>query len=69
MENTYLEKDTTVEDYNKEPVYYCTHCMSLKIKSLDSFVDYCDDCGSTDIESTDIYSWMRMYRERFGKDF
>lgn len=70
MENTYLEKDTTAqEDYNLEPVYYCTHCLSLKVLSLDPYVDYCDDCGSTDIESTDIFTWRRMYKERFGKDF
>ena len=69
MENTCLEKDITVEEYNQEPVYYCTHCMSLRVKVLDSFLDYCDNCGSTDIDTTDIFTWKKMYKERFGKDF
>lgn len=70
MQNT---KDTTNilmdSEYNDEPVYYCPHCLSLKIKILDSFVDYCDDCGCTEIETTDIFTWREMYKKRFGKDF
>ena len=57
------------EEYNAEPVFYCTHCLSLRIKALDSYVDYCDNCGCTDIETTDIFTWREMYRKRFGKDF
>ena len=37
------------EDYNNEPVYYCTECMSLRIRNIDG-TDYCDKCGSTNIE-------------------
>jgi ribosomal protein L37AE/L43A len=69
MENINLERHTTVEEFNEDPVYYCTKCMSLKIKSLNSDIDYCDDCGSTDIETTDIYTWEKMYKERYGKEF
>ena len=57
------------EEYNEEPVFYCTHCLSLRVKALDSYVDYCDNCGSTDIETTDIFTWREMYRKRFGRDF
>lgn len=57
------------EEYNKEPVFYCAHCLSLRVKELDSYVDYCDNCGSTYIETTDIFTWREMYRKRFGKDF
>jgi hypothetical protein len=57
------------EEYNAEPVFYCTHCLSLRVKALDSYVDYCDNCGCTDIETTDIFTWREMYRKRFGKDF
>lgn len=57
------------DEYNSEPVYYCPHCLSLRIKILDDYIDYCDDCGCTDVETTDIFTWRRMYKERFGKDF
>lgn len=63
------EEKLTVDGYNKEPVFYCTHCLSLRIKELEPYLDYCDHCGSTDIDTTDIYTWQKMYRERFGKDF
>lgn len=70
MQNT---KDTTnilwESEFNDEPVYYCPHCLSLKIKVLDQFVDYCDDCGCTDVETTDIFTWRSMYKKRFGKEF
>ena len=57
-------------EYEAEPVYYCRHCLSLRIKHIaDSDIDFCDECGGTDIDSTDIYSWKDMYREKYGKDF
>lgn len=69
MENIYLGKDITEDEYNEEPVYYCPHCMSLRIKILDQAVDYCDNCGCTDIETTDIFTWRELYKKRFGKYF
>lgn len=61
-------------DYNREPVFYCRHCLSLRIKSMDEehdteFLDYCDDCGSTDIVQANIHEWEDMYRKKYGKDF
>ena len=61
-------------DYNREPVFYCRHCLSLKVKSMDEehdteFLDYCDDCGSTDIGQAYIHDWEDMYRKKYGKDF
>ena len=58
----------TIEDYNSEPVYYCKKCLSLKIMEFDNN-DYCDICGSTDIETTDIESWREMYKNKYGKEF
>lgn len=69
MQNLNEMPDSLNEEYNEEPVFYCTHCLSLRIKALDSYVDYCDNCGCTDIETTDIFTWREMYRKRFGKDF
>lgn len=55
-------------NYDNIPVHYCKHCLSLKI--IDGgFVDYCDDCGSTDTDEANIYDWQEMYRKRFNKDF
>lgn len=31
--------------------------------------DYCDDCGSSDIEETDIETWESLYRERYGINY
>ena len=40
-------------EYNNIPVFYCKRCLSLKIRGIsDSIPDsnYCDSCGSADIE-------------------
>lgn len=52
-------------DYNEEPIFYCKHCLSLTIKAIEN-VDYCDECGGTDIEKTDIYTWEKEYKEKYG---
>lgn len=63
------EKDTLkTEYYNSEPVYYCENCLSLKIMALDNN-DYCDNCGSTDVATTDIESWKTLYKNKYGKEF
>lgn len=59
------------EDYNDDPVFFCKSCLSLKIKTvaIGSDLDYCDECGSTDIEQTHIEDWSKMYRERYGFNY
>lgn len=59
------------EDYNEEPVFFCKSCLSLKIKTvaIGSDLDYCDECGSTDIGESHIEEWSRLYRERHGCDY
>lgn len=58
-------------NYNEEPVFYCSNCLSLKVKNLgdDSEICYCDNCGSTEIDTTDIYSWKALYKEKYGKEY
>lgn len=58
-------------EFNTEPVFYCKHCLSLKIKAVPGMkdLDYCDECGATDIAQTDIETWRKMYREKFGFDY
>jgi Zn finger protein HypA/HybF involved in hydrogenase expression len=59
------------QEYNEEPVFYCKNCLSLKIKTVqvDSNLDYCDECGSTDIAQTNIEEWRDIYKNRYGIDF
>ena len=58
-------------NYNDEPVFYCKSCLSLAVKTVVSGLDldYCDECGSTDIEQTHIEEWRKLYRERYGFDY
>jgi hypothetical protein len=56
--------------YNEEPVLYCKRCLSLKIKNIPvGDVDYCDECGATEIGETDINTWNKMYEEKYGHPF
>lgn len=55
-------------DYNLEPVFFCTNCYSLCIKHDDFVdVDYCGKCGCSDIDSTSIYEWEKLYENRYRK--
>ena len=56
-------------EYNSEEVAYCKTCLSLRILVLDENTDYCDECGSTNIEFTDIASWEMMYEQKYNKPF
>lgn len=61
-------------DYDSIPVMYCKTCLSLKVKSMDEehdedFLEYCDDCGGTDIGETDIHTWEKMYEQKYKKNF
>ena len=61
----------TEDVYNAIPVHYCKQCLSLRIKGLagNSLMDFCDDCNSTDILTTDIFTWEKMYEERYGINY
>ncbi len=56
----------STEEYNNEPVYYCRHCLSLRIMSTMG-QDYCDYCGSADVDTASIEDWEEMCIKRFGK--
>ena len=71
MDNLKQEQKLPKEEYNSEPVFYCKSCLSLKIKTVKvgSNLDYCDECGSTDIEQINIEEWENMYQERYGTKY
>ena len=54
--------------YESEPVYYCNSCLSLRIK-CECGVDYCDDCGSTDVIESQLETWKARYRKKYGSNF
>jgi hypothetical protein len=31
--------------------------------------DFCDKCGSTDIEETSIENWEELYKSRYGHKY
>lgn len=59
------------EEYNKEPVLYCKNCLSLRILSVRGMEDsdYCDECGSTVIESSSVEDWENLYKKRYGTKY
>lgn len=60
----------TKEEYDEEPVYYCKDCLSLKVKTVFQGLglDYCDHCGSTNIDQTHINKWEDLYKNTYGFD-
>ena len=36
---------------------------------MDSDLDFCDECGSTDIGQAHIEEWRKMYKARYGFDY
>lgn len=57
------------EEYNAEPVVFCAHCLSLKIRVYDDKTNYCDDCGSTTMEMTSIANWELLYENKYKKKY
>lgn len=61
--------NTTKEQYNNEPVYYCKYCLSLRIKTVAGGslgLDHCDECGGTDIGTAHISEWEDLYKNKYG---
>ena len=56
------------EEYNKEPIYYCKKCLSLKIGyvAVLECSEYCEDCNSTNIGKAPIEEWDKMFFNKYG---
>lgn len=63
--------ESNKEIFNSEPVFYCNRCLSLKVKTVPGMkeLDYCDDCGATDISQTNIETWEQKYRNKYGFNY
>ena len=63
------------EEIEKDPVYYCKSCLSLKIITTpvgprgENDGSYCKDCGGATVGKTNIEFWTASYRLKYGKDF
>lgn len=59
-----------LNEYDAEPVEYCSRCYSLRIKyeeAIDS--DCCMDCGCSDTKTLPIGEWEKLYEKRYGHKF
>lgn len=56
------------EIYNSIPVFYCKHCLSLLIRDVEGIPDteYCDKCNSTNVGQTDIFTWEKLFEDKYG---
>lgn len=61
--------NSLINDYDKEPVYYCPRCLSLRIKDDIADYCYCDNCGSTTIETDSIQGWKTKYKLKYGINY
>ena len=50
--NTHNHELLQQPNYNDIPVHYCAECLSLKVRVYNEDMDYCEECGSTDIKET-----------------
>lgn len=59
------------EEYNKEDVHYCKDCLSLKIRYIKGIIDsdYCDECGSTKVDTMPINEWINLYKDTYGEEY
>lgn len=60
----------TMDEYNNEPVHYCSECLELNVRELSaSKLFVCGECGNTKIEESHINDWIELYTKEYGKPF
>lgn len=65
-----MVKGKKLENYDSEPVTYCAKCYSLNIVHEDAIdSDCCGDCGCSDLKTSSIEEWEKLYEGRFGHKF
>lgn len=65
-----MSKQNKMEEYDSEPVTYCSKCYSIKIKYEESIgMDCCEDCGCTDFKTSTFEEWEKLYERRYGHKF
>lgn len=65
-----MSKQKKTKDYDEEPVTYCAKCYSLKIVHEDTVgVDCCRECGCSDLLTSSIEEWEKLYERRYGHKY
>jgi len=59
----------TRAEFNREPVFFCKHCLSLNVQQDEFAGDYCADCGKTDIRELTLSQWEQLYKDKYGYKF
>lgn len=58
------------DNYDAEPVVFCSRCYSLKVKYEESTgSEYCGTCGCTDIQEAPFPVWEKKYEDRYRHKF
>lgn len=63
------KKEYSQEEINSIDVYYCADCLSLRIRSTEEDLFFCDHCFCTNIERTNIKEWEKLYIERYKHSY
>lgn len=63
------KKEYSQEEINSIDVYYCADCLSLRIRSTDDELFFCDSCFCTNIERANIKGWEKLYQERYKRPY
>lgn len=65
------QQEERKRQYNDEQIYYCKNCLSLRVRDVAHIEnsEYCDECGSTNIQQTTIEEWETLYKTKYGHKF
>lgn len=65
-----MDEQDNYNEYDSEPIKYCTSCLSIKIGYEESAdFEYCMDCGCSDIKEAPIEEWEKLYYGKYGRHF
>ena len=64
-----MSSNGKIKDYDDIPVKFCKHCLFLgntrKTKFLDSIIEYCPQCGSTEFDESLIDEWNILFEKKY----
>lgn len=65
-----MSQQEKITEYDSEPIVFCAKCFSPKIKHEDALdIDYCGDCGCSEIREASVYEWEDLYENRYGHKY
>lgn len=65
-----MSKQDILNDFDSEPVVFCPRCYSLNIIYEEAVgEDCCGECGCSDVQTSSIEEWEKLYEKRYGQKF